>query len=265
MRAILSVAGFAIASVLFGTVSAERAPNVQTKEVKYTAGKTNLTGLIAWYANAPGKRPGVLVVHEWWGHDEHARNQAKRLAESGYVALALDMYGDGKHADHPEDAQKFAAEATKDPAVVTARFNAARDVLVADSHVDKDKIAAIGYCFGGGIVLNMARAGQDLDAVVTFHGSLDPALTAKPGGIKARILVLAGGADPFVPPATVEKFRAEMKAAGANFRIVTYPGVKHSFTNPRAESHGMPELGYNKDADTKSWQEMLALFKQVFQ
>lgn len=264
MKKILSFISLAIAVVSIPALSAQRGPNVQTKEVKYVAGKTNLTGLLAWDANATGKRPGVLVVHEWWGHDEHARNQAKRLAEAGYVALALDMYGDGKHADHPDDAQKFAAEATKDPAVVTARFNAARDVLVADSHVDKEKIAATGYCFGGGIVLNMARAGQDLDAVITFHGSLDPALTAKPGSIKSRILVLTGGDDPFVPPAAVEKFRAEMKAAGADFRIVTYPGVKHSFTNPKAETHGMPQLGYNKDADMKSWAEAMAFLKTVF-
>jgi dienelactone hydrolase len=260
----ITLAAVLAAAALVSAASVERAPDVQTKELTYSVGSTKLTGLLAWDANAAGKRPGVLVVHEWWGHDEHARNQAKRFAEAGYVAFALDMYGDGKHADHPDDAQKFSTEATKDPAVVTARFNAARGVLTADPHVDKEKIAAIGYCFGGGIVLNMARAGQDLDAVVTFHGSLDPALQAKPGTIKPRILVLAGGDDPFVPLATVEKFRAEMNAAGANFRIVTYPGVKHSFTNPKAETHGMPQLGYNKEADTKSWQEMLAFFKQVF-
>ena len=266
MRTIILSTILAASAILAGAASTDdfRAPNVQTKEVKYSVGASNMTGFLAWDANATGKRPGVLVVHEWWGHDEHARDQAKRLAEAGYVALALDMYGDGKHADHPDDAQKFSAEATKDLAVVTARFNAARQVLISDSHVDREKIAAVGYCFGGGVVLNMARAGEDLDAVVTFHGSLDPALQAKPGGIKPRILVLAGGDDPFVPPATVEKFRAEMKAAGANFRIVTYPGVKHSFTNPKAETHGMPQLGYNKDADMKSWQEMLALFKEVF-
>ena len=180
------------------------------------------------------------------------------------MALALDMYGDGKHADHPDDAQKFATEATKDPAVVKARFDAARALLAADTHVDKDRIAAIGYCFGGGIVLNMARAGEDLDAVVSFHGSLEPAMKAAPGAITARVLVLTGGADDFAPPAVVDAFRQEMTAAKANHRVVVYPGVKHSFTNPAAESHGMPQLGYDADADRQSWEEMLALFKDVF-
>jgi dienelactone hydrolase len=262
MRNILASA-LAVVTVLSASARTPQS-GVETKEVKYKQNGTELTGLLAWNTKVSGTRPGVLVVHEWWGHDEHARNQAKRLAEAGYVALALDMYGDGKHADHPDMAQKFATEATKDPAVVVARFNAARAVLTSDSRVNKDQIAAIGYCFGGSIVLNMARAGQDLDAVVSFHGSLDPVLAAKPGGIKARILVLTGADDPFVPPAAVEKFRAEMKTAGANFRIVSYPGVKHSFTNPKAESHGMPQLAYDKDADQKSWAEMLALFKQVF-
>jgi dienelactone hydrolase len=219
---------------------------------------------LAWDENALGKRPGVLVVHEWWGHDEHARNQAKRLAEAGYVALAVDMYGEGKHAEHPDDAQKFMTEATKDPAVVAARFNAARDVLVADSHVDASKIAAVGYCFGGGVVLNMARAGEDLKAVVSFHGSLGSEMPAQPGKVKAVVLVLTGADDPFNPPDVVEKFKKDMSDAGANFRVVSYPGVKHSFTNPKAETHGMPQLAYNADADRKSWQEMLDLFKKVF-
>ena len=159
MRNFLITAGLA-GAILLPAAAAQRPANVQTREVKYGVNASNLTGFVAWDANQTAARPGVLVVHEWWGHDEHARNQAKRLAEAGYVAMALDMYGDGKHADHPDDAQKFATEATKDPAMVTARFNAARSVLIGDKNVDKSRIAAIGYCFGGGIVLNMARAGD---------------------------------------------------------------------------------------------------------
>lgn len=239
-------------------------PDVRTKDITYTQNGTTLKGMIAWDENATGRRPGVLVVHEWWGHDEHARNQAKRLAESGYVALALDMYGDGKQASHPDDAQKFMMEATKDVNVVVARFKAARAALVADSHVDPEKIAAIGYCFGGAVVLNMARAGEDLDAVASFHGALDTFIPATPGGIKAQLLVQTGADDPMVTADIVEKFKAEMTAAKANFRVVSYPGAKHSFTNPNAESHGMPALAYNAEADRKSWAELLAMLQKVF-
>jgi len=263
MRTITLLGTMALAAVM-AAAPAALAPDVRTREITYIQKGTKLQGFLAWDQNAGNKRPGVLVVHEWWGHDEHARTQAKRLAESGYVALALDMYGDGKHADHPEDAQKFAAEATKDPAVAAARFNAAKGLLMAESHVDPARIAAIGYCFGGGVVLNMARAGADLKAVVSFHGALETDTPAERGKVKAPILVLTGADDPFNPPDVVEKFRKEMTDAGANFRIVSYPGVKHSFTNPQAETHGMPQLAYNADADKKSWQEMLALFKKVF-
>src|SRR6185312_3867378 len=169
-----------------------RAPKIQTKEVEYRQGSTVLKGFIAWDDAVSGKRPGVLVVHEWWGLNDHARNQARRLAEAGYVGFALDMYGAGKVTTHPQDAQAFATEATKDPAVVVARFNAALDLLKRDPRVDAARLAAIGYCFGGGVVLNMARAGADL-AVVSFHGSLGTQTPAQPGKVKARVLVLAGG------------------------------------------------------------------------
>lgn len=240
-------------------------PDVQTREVSYALDGTTLTGLVAWDANADGRRPGVLVVHEWWGHDAHARNQTRRLAEAGYVAFALDMYGDGKLAEHPEDAQRFMAEATADPAVVRARFDAARNLLAQDLNVRPDDIAAIGYCFGGGVVLDMARAGADLDAVVSFHGLLATATPAQPGTVAARVLVLTGEADEFVPAGQVEAFRAEMTNAGANFEVVSYPGAKHGFTNPDAADHGMTQLGYDADADQQSWQAMLDLLAQVFE
>jgi dienelactone hydrolase len=239
-------------------------PDVRTRELVYTQDGTTLKGFIAWDENAPGKRPGVLVVHEWWGHDEHARNNAKRLAEAGYVALALDMYGDGKQAAHPDDANKMMMEATKDIGVVVARFKAARAALVADSHVDPEKIAAIGYCFGGAVVLNMARAGEDLDAVVSLHGVLDMYIPATPGNVKPQILVLTGADDPMVTAEAVEKFTQEMTAAKANFRVVTYPGAKHSFTNPKADTHGMPALSYNAEVAEKAWAELLAHLKKVF-
>ena len=246
------------------TTAAAATPDIQTRELEYQVGSTRLHGFVAWDANASGKRPGVLVVHEWWGLNDHARHQARRLAEAGYVGFALDMYGDGKVTSHPDSAQTFAQEATKDPAVVTARFNAALEQLKQDPHVDSTKVAAIGYCFGGAVVLSMARAGADLAAVATFHGALAGLAPVDSGAVKARILVQTGGADPFVPVEQVNNFRKQMEAAGAKVEIITYPGVKHSFTNPRADSVGMPQLGYDAQADQQSWAAMLKLFQEVF-
>lgn len=244
--------------------AAPSGPDVQTREVDYEQGATTLKGMLAWDANITTPRPGVLVVHEWWGHDDHTRNQAKRLAEAGYVAFALDMYGDGKVAEHPEDAQKFMIEATADPAVVAARIAAAREVLTSDPLVKAGDLAAIGYCFGGGVVLDLARSGADFDAIVSFHGVLATNTPAQPGQIKARVLVLAGDADEIVPAGQVAAFRDEMTKAGAPFNLVVYPGAKHGFTNPTAADHGMTQLGYDADADRQSWQAMLDLFAEVF-
>ena len=239
---------------------------VKTQEIEYKQGDTPLHGFLAWNDAAQGKRPGVLVVHEWWGLNEHARNQARRLAQSNYVAFALDLYGNGKVADptHPKDAQSFMTEASKDPAALAARFNAALDLLKKDPHVDPEKIAAIGYCFGGGVVLNMARAGADLDAVVSFHGALNPTTPAPKGTIKPRILVLTGADDPMVTASVVDTFKKEMDAAGARYQVISYQGAKHAFTNPDAGKAGMDALAYNADADKKSWAEMLKLFSSVF-
>jgi dienelactone hydrolase len=237
---------------------------VQTREVEYTQGESTLRGYLAWNAAAEGRRPGVLVVHEWWGHNQHARRQAERLAEAGYVAFALDMFGEGKVASHPTEAKEFVAEATKDPAVVQARFDAARAQLQADPHVDPERIGAIGYCFGGAIVLGQARAGADLDVVATFHGALATEQPAEEGKVRARVLVMTGDADPFVPAEQVAAFEAEMKAAGAYFDVIRYPGAKHSFTNPDAGKSGMEALAYDADADRKSWETLLSVLGKVW-
>lgn len=257
----LHIVAMVSAVVLF---AAAAAAEIQTKQIEYKQGNTVLQGLLAWDDAVKGKRPGVLVVHEWWGHNEHARYQAKRLAQAGYVGFALDMFGKGKVTTHPKDAQAFVIEAKQDPAIVPARFQAALEQLKRDPHVDADHIAAIGYCFGGSVVLDAARSGADLDAVVSFHGALATKSPAEQGKVKARILVLTGAADPFVPPEQVTAFTQEMKAAGANFQLVSYPGVKHGFTNPDAGKAGMEALEYNAEADKKSWAAMLAFFKEVF-
>jgi dienelactone hydrolase len=238
---------------------------VKTKELSYAQGGTPLQGFLAWDDAAKGKRPGVLVLHEWWGHNQHARNQAVRLAKAGYVALALDMFGEGKVTTHPEDAKGFVAEVTRQSGLLKARYDAARDLLLAQPQVDRERTAAFGYCFGGTVALQLARGGEDLDALVAFHAGLAPqGPPAEKGKVKPRILVLEGGADPFVPPEQVKAFEEEMKAAGADVRVVVYPGVKHGFTNPDAGKAGLPALAYDADADAKSWAAAVAFLRQVF-
>ena len=255
--------GLAVAAALFALGSAVSAA-VQTRVVEYKQGDTTLQGFMAWDDAAKGRRPGVLVVHEWWGHNDHARNSATRLAQAGYVGFALDLFGKGKVTTHPKDAEAFVAEATRDPAVLVARYNAALEQLKRDPHVDPEKIAAIGYCFGGGVVLKMARAGADLDAVVSIHGVLATKSPAEKGRVKARVLVLTGADDPMVPNEQVEAFKSEMTAAGAKFEVISYPHAKHGFTNPNADKAGMDGLAYNEEADKKSWAAVLDLFQQVF-
>jgi len=239
---------------------------VTGKEIQYKSGDLTLKGYVADDASLGKGRPGVLVVHEWWGQTDYPRRRADMLAKLGYVAMALDMYGNGKTADHPDNAKAFTQEVYKDWEQGKARFMAALEVLRKQPDVDPNRIAAIGYCFGGGIVLNMARAGADLKAVASFHGGLGTKTPAQPGVVKARVLVLTGEADPMAGPGVVDAFRKEMTDAGVDFKIVSYPGAKHAFTNPGAtalgEKFGLP-LAYSKSADEASWNEMKAFFKSA--
>ena len=235
--------------------------------VEYSAGGTTMKGYLAYDDGFSGKRPGILVVHEWWGHDEYARRRARMLAELGYVALAVDMYGEGKQAHHPDDAGKFSGEIRKNMDLGRERFLAARKVLQEHKFTDPGRIGAVGYCFGGSVVLQMARDGMDLGGVASFHGGLTTDAPAKPGAVKAKVFVATGAEDKFIPPDQVEAFEKEMKAAGADFRLVSYPGALHSFTNPDADANGKKfnlPLGYNAEADRKSWAEMQAFFTDIF-
>jgi dienelactone hydrolase len=247
-----------VAALLLSAGAASAA--LQTRTVDYSAGGAPLRGYLAWDNAVKGRRPGVIVVHEWWGHNAHARAAADRLARAGYVAFALDMFGKGKLAEHPDQAQAFVAEAMKD-ANTPERFNAALAILKGDSHCDTTRIGAIGYCFGGAVVLGMARAGADLKAVGTFHGALATQTPAQPGAVKAKLLIQTGEADPMVNAEAVAAFEKEMTDAHADFRIIRYPGAKHSFTNPEAGKHGVAGLEYNAAADQKSWQELIKFFK----
>jgi dienelactone hydrolase len=243
------------------------APDIRGEEVVYKAGDTTLKGFIAWDASKTEPRPGVIVVHEWWGHNEYVRKRARMLAEEGYTALALDMYGDGKQASHPEDAQKFMMETISNAEVAAARFEAALELLKSHASTDATKTAAIGYCFGGAVVLHMARAGKDLDGVASFHGNLATETPAKPGAVKAKVLVLHGADDPFVPKEQVAAFKKEMDAAGADYEFIEYPGAVHAFTNPDATANGekfkLP-LRYDEKADEQSWAELQKFLDALF-
>ncbi|MFZ1864346.1 MAG: dienelactone hydrolase family protein [Polyangiales bacterium] len=242
-------------------------PNIQGQEVTYRAGDTTLKGYIAWDANHEGRRPGVVVVHEWWGHNDYVRRRARMLAEQGYTALALDMYGDGKQADHPKDAQSFMMESISNPEIAKARFMAAYDLLKKHETVDPSKIAAIGYCFGGAVVLQMARFGTDLKGVASFHGNLSTDSPAKPGVVKAKVLVLHGADDSLVPKEQVTAFKKEMDTAGVDYTFIAYPGAVHAFTNPAATENGKKfnlPLAYDEHADHESWAELQKFLRGVF-
>ncbi len=256
------LSGLLVGLVFVGALRAE----VVTREVSYPAGDVTAKGLLA-IPEADGKRPGVLVVHEWWGINDYARHRARMLAELGYVALAVDMYGEGKVATHPEEAGAFAKAVMTDLPEATARFEAGLQFLRSQPEVDPEKVAAIGYCFGGGVVLQMAASGiEGLDAVASFHGSLGAEV---PEGTEptARMLVLTGTADEFVPDDAVEEFEQRMNTAGASVTVVRYPGAKHGFTNPGAdagaEEFDLP-VGYDAQADRESWSEMQEFLSGAF-
>ena len=240
---------------------------IKGSDVQYSSGGTTLKGYLAYDTAVRGRRPGVLVVHEWWGLNDYPRKRARQLAELGYTALAVDMYGEGKQASHPDDAGKFAGEIMKNMPLAKARFLAALDMLRKEKTVDTARIGAIGYCFGGGTVLNLARMGVDLKGVVSFHGSLAAASPAKKGGVKAKMLVCHGEADAFSTRADIDAFTSEMKEAGVDLTFKSYPDAKHSFTNPDADGYAKKfniPLGYNAKADSNSWKDMKAFFRKVF-
>jgi len=255
---------FSVLTVFISLTSAQAA--IKGEPVEYKSNGTVHQGYLVYDDAIKAKRPGVLVIHEWWGHDEHARNSARKLAEAGYVALALDMYGDGKQAHHPEDAGKFSGEVRKNLPLMKSRFEAGMKLLQKQSQVDAKRVAAIGYCFGGSVVLEMARAGENLRGVASFHGGLGTGNPAQPGKVKARVLVMNGAEDPFVPAEQIAAFKTEMESAKVNYKFVNYPGAKHSFTNPKADANAakfkMP-LAYNAEVDQKSWTELQSFLKSV--
>jgi dienelactone hydrolase len=237
---------------------------IKTEPVEYKQGDTTLRGMLAYDDAVKDKRPAVIIVPEWWGLNDYPKTRAKQLAELGYVAFAIDMYGDGKTTEDPKQAGEWSGAIRKDPQTAKARFDAALDALKKNEHVDANKIAAIGYCFGGGVVVNMARAGEPLAGVVSFHGAIGTDTPAKPGAIKTNILVCHGGDDPMVTRDQVAKFEKEMKDAGANYEVKIYDGAQHSFTNPAADRHGIKGIAYNEKADKESWEAMKNFLAEIF-
>lgn len=239
-----------------------------TEKMTYQIEENQYQGFFAYDNASSDKRPGVLVVHEWWGHNEYAQKRAIKLAELGYVAFALDMYGEGKNALHPDEAGQFAQEVFSNINNAQLRFQKAYSILQNHPLTQSNHIAAIGYCFGGRIVLHMARIGMDLDAVISFHGSLKPFQTAQKDKVKSKILVCHGEDDVLVSKETIQSFHQEMENAEVEFEFISYPGVKHSFTNPLADElaqkFNLP-LAYNKEADQSSWESMKSFLEYAFQ
>lgn len=247
------------------TKTETKAPKLKDETVNYTVDSLRMQSYVVYDENVEGKRPAVLVIHEWWGLNDYAKRRANMLAEMGYIAMAVDMYGNGRMGNDPGAAQALAMPFYQDPALAKKHFDMALAELKKNPNVDQSKIAGIGYCFGGGILLNLARMGEPLNGVVSFHGSLlgtpaDKNLT------KAEILVCHGEKDDFVN-AEVAPFKKQMDSIGKSYTFKTYPGATHAFTNPDATEMGkkfnMP-IEYNAAADSASWNDMKDFFARIF-
>lgn len=240
--------------------------SIKEEVISYSGDGVNMKGYIAYNEHDTAARPGIIVVPEWWGVNDYTKSRARQLAELGYIALVADFYGEGKTADNPDSAGSYARPFYKDPAMAKSRFDAALAKLKSYSQTDGSRIAAIGYCFGGAQVLNMARLGEDLKGVVSFHGNL-VGVPADKSTLKADVLVCHGAADPFVPESEVEQFRKQMDSIGARYTFKAYPGALHAFTNPGATEIGekfkLP-IKYDAAADSASWNDMKAFFRTIF-
>ncbi|WP_237055308.1 dienelactone hydrolase family protein [Microbulbifer sediminum] len=240
---------------------------MHSESIEYEVNGESFTGYLAFDDTTSGKRPGILVIHEWWGHNEFVREEADKLAAAGYTAFALDMFGTGKQADNPNDAGALMNAALEAPGAIEQRFRKAMEILQQHDTVDPQRIAAQGYCFGGAVALNMARLGLPLQGVVSFHGALESDIKVEPGSVKAQLQVYTGGADDMIPPKQVAAFVEEMQNAGVKFELTSYPGVKHGFTNPaataRGEKFGIP-LAYSDEARRDAWNGAMAFYHKLF-
>jgi len=238
---------------------------LKTEDLNYRDGDLDCRGFLAFDETLQGKRPGILVVHEAWGLGDHAMERAQMLAKLGYVALAADMYGGRRQATDLPTAMGLIGDLRTNPKKLRARAGAAIAALKALPNVDGGKLAAIGFCFGGTTVLELARGGADLCGVVSFHGGLETAAPAEAGAVKAKVLVCTGADDPMIPPAQVVGFEEEMRQSGADWQVIAYGGTVHSFTNPHAgKVVALPGVVYNERSDKRSWATMRAFFDEIF-
>jgi dienelactone hydrolase len=236
---------------------------MKTETHKYASGDKTSHGYLA-LPDGGGPRPGILVVHEAPGLDDHVKRRAEMLAGLGYVALAVDLYGGGVVGNGPQEAFALMGPLREDPDLLRSRMRAGLDALAAVPGVDRGRLGAIGYCFGGYSVLELARSGAPVACVVSFHGLLETKRPAAAGTIKAKILACTGSADPLVPREQVTAFETEMTEVGADWQVATYGGAKHAFTNTAADSIPLPGFGYSGTADARSWKAMRDLFGEVF-
>jgi dienelactone hydrolase len=255
----------ALTAALLLAIGSAASAAIKTEAVTYKEGQAEAHSFIVYDDTVSGKRPGVLVVPEWWGLNDYPRMRARMLAQLGYVAMAVDIYGDGKVTADPKQAGAWAdALEAGDRAELRTRIATALARLKSDPRVDASKTAAIGYCFGGSTVLELARSGAEVNGVVSFHGHYDTKDPAKPGEVKARILACHGADDPFTSPSQIQAFEDEMRKARADWQFNVYGGAKHSFTNPDAGKYHVAALAYNKEADHRSWQAMKDFFREIF-
>jgi dienelactone hydrolase len=255
----------AAAALALGMIGTTSWGAIKTETVKYKAGTVDAVGFIAYNDAVKGKRPGIVIVHEWWGLNDYAKNRAKQLAELGYVAFAADIYGQGQTTEDPAVAGKWAgALRNGDRKELRARVTAAFEQLKANPNVDAQRTAAIGYCFGGTTVLELARSGADVSAVVSFHGDLSIAQPAEEAKVKAKVLVCHGADDTFESPEQIQAFQDEMRKAKVDWQMNVYCKAVHAFTNPDSDKHGIPGIAYNKEADHRSWQAMIDFFNETF-
>lgn len=250
-------------AMTLGFTSAARA-EIRTQDIEYRDGPDVLRGFLAYDDATDAKRPAVLVAPEWWGLDNYPKHRAEQLARMGYVAFAIDMYGKDKVTDDPKEANALHAPMAKDRMLMRRRAEAGLDVLMHQKDVDPSKVAAIGYCFGGTVALELARAGEPLRGVVAFHGDLSRTEAEGPDKITGKVLVCHGAADPMVPLNVVNTFIEEMKQANADYQVNLYSKAEHAFTNPAADTHHIAGIGYNAEADARSWAAMNDFFAEIF-
>ncbi len=241
--------------------------NILTYDLDYQANGLTHRGYVAFNDLTSPPRAGIMLIHEWWGLNDYMKKRADKIAELGYIAFAIDMYGGGKLAGDSDEAGKLMNSVLADMESGAKVLQSAYQALIEQPQCNPDKTAAIGYCFGGAMALHMARIGMPLSAVVSFHGALGSFHTAEPGSIKPRVLVCHGEADSMVTMDDLAGFKQEMDAAQTNYQVNVYPDAKHGFTNKAADERGEKyglDIGYNALADNKSWDALETLFDEVF-